>query len=86
METHLIPRADEIRFARIRHETDEEAILRIRKEIEDWRNPNFFKGFSQAERGLNITGQLKCLASIEKRVAYKIAQDSDVNRVADVAV
>jgi len=43
-------------------------LRRAQKELRDWKNPAYYKGFTQAERDERIAGLKKLIASIKERM------------------
>lgn len=60
--------ADRERYKAMRHETPEQHLDRLNKELADLQSPDRYKGYTQTERDRYIAGHKTLIASIEKRM------------------
>ena len=59
-------KADKELYLNMRHETGPDALARLKADLADWQNPEFYKGFTQEQRDMRIAGLKTLIASIEK--------------------
>jgi hypothetical protein len=62
--------ADEMDYKAMQSEKNPQALERLKNELADWQNPDYYKGFTQAERDKRIAGLKRLIAAYEEPKGY----------------
>ena len=59
--------ADEMDYKSMLREKSPQALERLKSELADWQNPDYYKGFTQEQRDKRIAGLKRLIAAYEPK-------------------